>query len=267
MLLLAFQSLPLWLGAVLAFSLFWALLRTVLRTAWFKGQKGERRVQHCLRRGPDKSVYVALHNVALPMQGVSTQIDHVVVSRFGIFAIETKNLAGRIEGSEHATQWTQHLHECSFAFQNPLRQNYRHTQALVALLQVPPEAVHSVVAFVGHSELDEHLPANVVQGAKCVQFIRSFTEPLWSSAEVQQLVEQLQAQRLAPTRATDRAHVRQLKTRHRAISKANANAITGPSCALCGSPMVLRTARTGAWAGEQFWGCSSYPQCRGVEAA
>lgn len=36
-----------------------------------------------------------------------------------------------------------------------------------------------------------------------------------------------------------------------------------PSCPTCGSQMVLRTARQGANAGNQFWGCSNYPKCRG----
>jgi hypothetical protein len=38
----------------------------------------------------------------------------------------------------------------------------------------------------------------------------------------------------------------------------------GPSCPKCGSDMVLRTARSGANQGEQFWGCSTFPQCRGI---
>ena len=37
-----------------------------------------------------------------------------------------------------------------------------------------------------------------------------------------------------------------------------------PDCPLCGSLMVLRTARSGKSAGKQFWGCSTYPDCRGV---
>ncbi len=37
-----------------------------------------------------------------------------------------------------------------------------------------------------------------------------------------------------------------------------------PSCPLCGQPTVLRTARTGRKAGSQFWGCSDYPNCKGV---
>jgi restriction system protein len=37
-------------------------------------------------------------------------------------------------------------------------------------------------------------------------------------------------------------------------------------CPLCGSEMVLRTAKKGPNPGEKFWGCSTYPKCRGTKA-
>ena len=37
-----------------------------------------------------------------------------------------------------------------------------------------------------------------------------------------------------------------------------------PACPKCGEPMVKRTARSGANAGSQFWGCPAYPRCRGT---
>jgi len=37
-----------------------------------------------------------------------------------------------------------------------------------------------------------------------------------------------------------------------------------PPCPLCGKPTVLRTAKSGRNAGSQFWGCSDYPNCKGV---
>uniref|UniRef100_C5CKY7 Restriction endonuclease n=1 Tax=Variovorax paradoxus (strain S110) TaxID=543728 RepID=C5CKY7_VARPS len=37
-----------------------------------------------------------------------------------------------------------------------------------------------------------------------------------------------------------------------------------PSCPRCTQPMVRRTARKGANAGQEFWGCSDYPRCRGT---
>jgi restriction system protein len=40
-----------------------------------------------------------------------------------------------------------------------------------------------------------------------------------------------------------------------------------PSCPQCGSAMVLRTARKGDNAGKSFWGCSTFPKCRGTRPA
>lgn len=37
-----------------------------------------------------------------------------------------------------------------------------------------------------------------------------------------------------------------------------------PACPRCAQPMVLRTAKSGKNAGQQFWGCSAYPECKGV---
>jgi restriction system protein len=40
--------------------------------------------------------------------------------------------------------------------------------------------------------------------------------------------------------------------------------LSATTCPLCGKPMVLRTARRGSNAGNQFWGCSAYPACKGT---
>lgn len=39
---------------------------------------------------------------------------------------------------------------------------------------------------------------------------------------------------------------------------------TLPRCPKCGSEMVLRTAKRGDNQGGKFWGCSRYPECRGI---
>jgi len=41
---------------------------------------------------------------------------------------------------------------------------------------------------------------------------------------------------------------------------------SAPSCPICSQPMLLRTARRGARAGAQFWGCAEFPRCRGTRA-
>ena len=230
---------------------------SILKSPWGKGQMGELFVRFMLRLRLDKTVYLPLHNVTLATLDGSTQIDHVLVSRFGIFSIETKNMQGWIFGSERQAEWTQKIFKRSFRFQNPLRQNYKHTKALQAALQVPPEAIHSVVVFVGGSTFKTDMPANVTYGGGCVRFILSFTQPVFDTRQVQRLVQQLQTGRLAPTRATHIAHVQQLKERH--------NPQAERKCPQCGSAMALRTAKSGANAGKQFWGCSTFPKCRVIQ--
>ena len=48
---------------------------------------------------------------------------------------------------------------------------------------------------------------------------------------------------------------------------ASANETSQPECPRCGAAMALRTARQGTNAGSGFWGCSTYPRCRGTRVA
>lgn len=41
-------------------------------------------------------------------------------------------------------------------------------------------------------------------------------------------------------------------------------AAAAPACPKCGGAMVQRVAKKGATAGSKFWGCASYPNCRGI---
>ena len=75
--------------------------------------------------------------------------------------------------------------------------------------------------------------------------------------QVQSVVAQIQSGRLEPSRATDKEHVQQLKSR----KSASADKI----CPRCGKSMVLRTAKKGENSGNKFWGCSGYPACRTVQ--
>ena len=49
-----------------------------------------------------------------------------------------------------------------------------------------------------------------------------------------------------------------------ALAAVNDDVPTSPSCPKCCEPMQKRTARSGANAGSQFWGCPAYPRCRGT---
>lgn len=58
-----------------------------------------------------------------------SQIDHVVVSPYAIFVIETKNYNGEIKGKKEDREWSV---SNRYKLYNPLRQNYGHIKAIQA---------------------------------------------------------------------------------------------------------------------------------------
>jgi hypothetical protein len=223
----------------------------------FKGYFGELLVRLSARLVLDRKIYHPIHNVTLPTPDGTTQIDHIFVSRFGIFVVETKNLKGWIFGNEKQATWTQKIYKKSFKFQNPLRQNFKHVKALEDALQVPAGIIHSVIVFVGSSTFKTAMPPNVTYASGYVRYIKSKRKPVLSDAQIEEIIDKIESGRLEPTLATHRAHVQFL--RNRSNPKAERN------CPKCASPMVLRSARRGAQASSKFWGCSAYPKCRIVQ--
>lgn len=71
-----------------------------------KGRAGERSVQFFTSIRLDGTVYRRIDNITLEYRGQTTQIDHVFVSQFGVFVVETKNMSGWIFGNEDHAQWT-----------------------------------------------------------------------------------------------------------------------------------------------------------------
>jgi restriction system protein len=58
---------------------------------------------------------------------------------------------------------------------------------------------------------------------------------------------------------TERLYATRMKARE-------AGKPVAPNCPLCGKPMCRRTAKKGPKAGQPFWGCSGYPDCKGTLA-
>ncbi len=58
---------------------------------------------------------------------------------------------------------------------------------------------------------------------------------------------------------TESLHTTRTKAR-----TAQGNSPDGPPCPLCGQPTRRRTAAKGPRAGKEFWGCTAYPECRGI---
>lgn len=239
---------------------FWFLLPlllmiTMIKTPWFKGMLGEWFINLSIRLFLDKQEYHLLKDVTLPITQGTTQIDHVIISRFGIFVIETKNMKGWIFGNPAHKTWTQQIYRRKHHFQNPLHQNHLHMMTLRSLLGLADHQLHSVIYFIGNCTFKTPMPDNVMQSG-LIRWIRARQTVLLEEQAVNDILATLEKCRLAPTKATHRAHVAALKARHSLPVEA------GAACPRCGRPMVLRTAHRGAGQGAQFWGCSGYPVCR-----
>lgn len=232
-----------------------SLLSILGRSARFKGYCGELWIRLTARLFLDPSVYRAFHNVTLPTDDGSTQIDHLFVSQYGVFFVETKNLAGWIFGDEKQAVWTQRLYRKSYKFQNPLRQNYKHIKVLESALDIPDSVFHSVIVFVGNSRLKTLIPVNVTTASQYVQYIKSHTRELLSTSKVSELAEAIEAGRLQESRATSRAHIKRVRLIRESKESER-------KCHRCGSGMAPRKSRSGSNPGSHFWGCSRYPSCR-----
>ena len=231
------------------------LVTRYLRSAGFKGKVGESKVKVSGGLWLPSGTYHAIHDLTLPTPRGTTQIDHVYVSKYGIFVVETKNYQGWIFGSENQRQWTQVIYGDKFKLLNPLKQNYGHVRAVQAALNVAPEIIHSVVVFVGNSKFKTPMPPNVTKGRKFAKYIKSFKNVVLSEHEVHGIVQQLQTGRFERGGKTNRQHIRNVKAIQSGKEQTR-------NCPRCGCELTLRTAKRGSNTGSQFWGCSDFPICR-----
>jgi hypothetical protein len=133
----------------------------VIESAWFKGIIGEWQVNLLIKFFLDKNEYHLSKNVTLPTDDGTTQIDHIIVSKYGIFVIETKNMKGWVFGSENQKQWTQQIFKHKSKFQNSLHQNYKHVSTLEACLDAKNDYIFSVIIFIGDSTFKTKIPENI----------------------------------------------------------------------------------------------------------
>nr|WP_086938258.1 NERD domain-containing protein [Thaumasiovibrio occultus] len=233
------------------------LIVTLFKSRWFKGVCGEFLVNCLLSRLPE-SDYRLIKDVTLPTDDGTTQVDHVLVSKFGIFVVETKNMKGWIFGSKSQKQWTQKIYRHSSKFQNPLHQNYKHVKTLESLLSIDIAYLHSVVIFIGDSTFKTTMPENVTYARGGLRYIKQFDQIVFSDAEYQSLIERINEVKLR------KGVIRDIKHRQHVKAVVAAKEKVKP-CSRCGSEMVVRESKRGENKGKQFWGCSAFPKCRAIE--
>jgi len=172
----------------------------------FKGMAGEKRVARRLQR----LGLPCLHDIVTQAEdGSLTQIDHIALTAQGPLAIETKNFAGSIYGRQQDRDWTQALGKTKSRFQNPLRQNFKHTAALRSHLGTE---VQGLVVFVGTAKFPKGLPEGVVTLADFDRRLKSLGAP--SPAQIASPAWQAAGRIAEAGRGLHRAHLAGLEAKY-----------------------------------------------------
>lgn len=116
-----------------------------------KGQIGEKLVNNILKKLPNN--YIVIKNILLKTNVGTSQIDHIVVCKKGIFVIETKNYSGLIYGDEKQKYWVQIIGKSKNKFFNPIWQNRGHINAVKNSISYKKVPIYSIVVFCGNCTL------------------------------------------------------------------------------------------------------------------
>lgn len=238
----------------IVFVVLFAAAFIVLSIPAVKGKIGEARVNKILKRLVKRHGGQIVYDVTIPGEnGKTSQIDHIYVSNYGVYVIETKNYAGRIYGKDGQREWTQVLAygNTKNKLYNPVMQNqthiYRLKQAISA--NVP---LFSVIVFV-KANLD-YIESDYVYSLYGLKHLLDDEKKRIDDETMNSVFNEIMECKLNPTK-TNKEHVQEIKQMQKDIK----NNI----CPRCGGNLVLRKGKDGS----QFYGCENYPKCKFTKKA
>lgn len=224
------------------------------------GDSGEKRVSSFLEY-LDCEDYRVYNDLLIRNGNFSTQIDHIVISRYGVFVLETKNVHGKVYGSGNAEFWKQYLPDTGYRrygntkehqLRNPIWQNEGHIKSLRRLVFGNDIPVYGIVVFPNDMDLYVSADHDVLHMWEVVPCIKQHKEVVLTTEQMRYYRRRLLE--VISTASSDR--VEHLENVHRSKERRDA-AVSNGRCPLCGGNLVLRHGKYG-----QFYGCSNYPQCK-----
>ena len=224
------------------------------------GDFGEKRVSSYLEELPSEDYRV--YNDLLIREGkYTTQVDHVIISRFGVFVLETKNVHGKVYGSENAEFWKQFLPDRGYKrygytqehqLRNPIWQNNGHIKTLRRLVFGNDVPIYGMIVFPSGTEINVNVESPVMTMGFVIRYIKSFGDEVLSSDQMNYYRRRL-FEVISTSESDRKEHLDNVNH-----SKERRNvAVANGKCPLCGGNLVLRNGTYG-----QFYGCSNYPKCK-----
>lgn len=216
----------------------------------FIGMAGEFWVKRELKKLSDE--YLVINDIMIKTKdGITHQIDHVVISKYGIFVIETKQYNGYIKGNDYDKRWLIKNGKKKIYVNNPLHQNYGHVKSLEEILNLPEEKFISLVCIPSRATLSVK-SNNVTRIYDLLDKITSYKEEVIGNPnELYEIINNLNI-----TDKNERKnHVRNAK-----LIKNNKDEEFKDRCPRCGGELIKRNGKYG-----EFMGCSNFPKCRFVK--
>lgn len=246
-----------------------------------------------------------LRNVYLPKDnGETSELDVIFITKKGIFVFESKNYSGWIFGDERNRKWTAMLpNKQKNQFYNPIMQNRTHLKWMSKYVgeNVP---LFSIIVFSERCELKkvtvESEDIKVIKRDRIYATVREIwnnNRDALSDEEIEELYNRLKELTNVDA-AVKAAHIENIEKKYKhsprekkcteenetklpytekdSLDIENEEAVSENShsrqsageekiCPRCGSKLVLRIAKRGNNAGNQFLGCSGFPKCRYIE--
>lgn len=241
---------------------------------------------------------IVLHDLFLEHEGLTAQIDYLIFTRKQQFVLECKNLFGNIEinaAGDFIRTISLGRSTKKEGIYSPITQNRRHLELIKKIRHA--EKKNFLTRAIFEKEFYNNYRSLVVlANPKTILNARYAKKAVRDQViRVDQLVSYIRRANADPKRgASSQKDMEALaqfflsihqqpkmdyvaKFREAANLKAepveNAESTAAPTaasdsavilCPKCGAPMILRKARQGSNAGKEFYGCTTYPKCRGI---
>ena len=222
-----------------------------------------------------------LHDLRIEHEGLSAQIDFLVLTPQRSFVLECKNLYGDIEVNERG-EFIRKTGRGREGMYSPITQNKRHLD-LIRSLRKEAKGLLTGIAFEANYDdlyrglivlanpktvLDsrrapKEIGGKIIRADQLIETIRSINAERGYGKDKQSWGTVMKNAEwfLAQHHPVSVDYASRYRQQQHAAEQATGQA---PLCPKCGAPMVLRTAKRGERAGKQFYGCSMYPKCRGI---
>ncbi|MGG3802520.1 nuclease-related domain-containing protein [Metabacillus fastidiosus] len=212
------------------------------------GEIGEYKINIQLDQLPKDCKY--LSDILIPnlkAKSGYSQIDHIVLTPYAIFVIETKNYQGIIYGGRDRRTWSVNG---KFKMLNPFHQNYGHISALKAIISINSSNIVSMISFTKRCTFKIDLELRNIQSNELIVYDIELSEfisrklnvlklqnesSVYSNIEIEQMYQQIEQTNIVDTKIRER-HVQLLKSNAGATTANTENdQLNTGKCKVCGA--------------------------------